>query len=69
AALLEAGEAEEAERVYRRDMETNRNDGWALHGLWQSLRAQDRTAEAAEVFEAWEQAWQFADVELTRSRF
>ena len=69
AALLEAGEAEEAERVYRRDMETNRNDGWALYGLWQSLQAQDRTAEAAEVFEAWEQAWQFADVELTRSRF
>ena len=69
AALLESGEAEEAERVYRRDMETNRNDGWALYGLWQSLQAQDRTAEAAEVFEAYEQAWQFADVELTRPRF
>ena len=69
AALLEAGEAEEAERVYRRDMELNRGDGWALYGLWQSLQAQDRTAEAAEVFEAYEQAWQFADVELTRSRF
>ncbi|MYJ97167.1 MAG: hypothetical protein F4053_16790 [Proteobacteria bacterium] len=69
AVLLEAGEAEEAERVYRRDMETNRNDGWALYGLWQSLQAQDRAAEAAEVFEAYEQAWQFADVELTRSRF
>jgi len=69
AALLEAGEAGEAERVYRRDMELNRGDGWALYGLWQSLQAQDRIAEAAEVFEAWEQAWQFADVELTRSRF
>ena len=69
AALLEAGAAEEAERVYRRDMERNRGDGWALFGLWQSLQAQDRTAEAAEVFEAYEQAWQFADVELTRSRF
>lgn len=69
AALLEAGDAGEAERVYRRDMELNRGDGWALYGLWQSLQAQDRTAEAAEVFGAWEQAWQFADVELTRSRF
>lgn len=69
AALLEAGEAGEAERVYRRDMEQNRNDGWALFGLWQSLEAQGRTAEANEVFEAYEQAWQFADVELTRSRF
>ena len=69
AALLEAGAAEEAERVYRRDMVLNRGDGWALFGLWQSLQAQDRTAEAAEVFEAYEQAWQFADVELTRSRY
>lgn len=69
AALLEAGEAGEAERVYRRDMELNRGDGWALYGLWQSLKAQDRTAEAAEVFDVYEQAWQFADVELTRSRF
>ena len=69
AALLAAGEAEEAERVYRRDMELNRNDGWALFGLWQSLEAQGRTAEADEVFQAHEQAWQFADTELTRSRF
>ena len=69
AALLDAGEAEGAELVYRRDMELNRNDGWALFGLWQSLRAQGKTAEAAEVYEAYEQAWQFADVELTRSRF
>ena len=69
AALLEAGDAEEAERVYRRDMETNRNDGWALFGLWQSLQAQGKDAEAGDVFEAFEQAWQDADVELTRSRF
>ena len=69
AALLEAGEAGEAESVYRRDMELNRNDGWALFGLWQSLEAQGRAAEADEVFEAHEQAWEFADVELTRSRF
>ena len=69
AALLEAGEVEEAEGVYRRDMELNRGDGWALFGLWQSLQVQGRTGEAAEVFEAYEQAWQFADVELTRSRF
>ncbi len=69
AALLEAGEAEEAERVYRRDMELNRNDGWALFGLWQSLEAQGRKAEADEIHQAHQQAWQFADVELTRSRF
>ena len=50
-------------------METNRNDGWALFGLWQSLQAQGKAAEADEAFEAFEQAWQDADVELARSRF
>ena len=61
AALLEAGDAEEAERVHRRDTELNRNDGWALFGLWQSLQAQDKAAEADEVFGVYEQAWQHAD--------
>ncbi len=69
AALLEAGRNREAERVYRRDMQHNPNNGWGLFGLWQSLEAQGRDAEAAAVYAAYEAAWQYADVELSRSRF
>ena len=69
AALLAADRARDAERAYRRDMQANPNNGWALFGLWQSLQAQSRDAEAVEVFEAFEAAWQYADVELSRSRF
>ena len=69
AALLEAGRARDAERVYRRDMEDNPNNGWALFGLWQSLEAQGRFEAAARIRAAFEAAWQYADVELTRSRF
>ena len=69
AALLEAGNAVEAERVYRRDMSWNRNDGWALFGLWQSLEAQGKTDEAEAVYADFQDLWTEADVQLSRSRF
>jgi len=69
AALLEAGDAVEAERVYRRDMTWNQNDGWALFGLWQSLEAQGKTDEAQTVYADFQDSWKEADVELSRSRF
>ena len=69
AALLEAENSVEAERVYRRDMSWNRNDGWALFGLWQSLEAQGKTDEAQAVYADFQEAWKDADVELSRSRF
>ena len=69
AALLEAGNAVEAERVYRRDMSWNRNDGWALFGLWQSLEAQGKTDEAEAVYADFQDLWKEADAQLSRSRF
>jgi tetratricopeptide (TPR) repeat protein len=69
AALLEAGRARDAERAYRQDLENAPNDGWALFGLWQSLDAQGRADEAAEVEITFSSAWQDADVQLMRSRF
>ena len=68
AALLEAGRAEEAEAVYRRDLRWNQNNGWSLYGLWKSLAAQGKDAEAEEARRAHEASWQNADVTLARSR-
>ena len=67
AALLLAGQAEQAEAVYRRDLRWNQNNGWSLFGLRQALIAQDKKTEAAEVLEAWQKAWAFADIELSSS--
>jgi hypothetical protein len=50
-------------------LENAPNDGWALFGLWQSLDAQGRADEAAEVEITFSSAWQDADVQLMRSRF
>jgi tetratricopeptide (TPR) repeat protein len=69
AILLEAGRAAEAETVYWEDLRRNRDNGWALFGLVQALKAQKKTAEAALVEARFKQSWQRADITLTASRF
>jgi tetratricopeptide (TPR) repeat protein len=69
AVLLQAGRASDAEQVYREDLKQNPGNGWSLFGLAQSLRAQGKTAEAAQVDERFRKAWAQADVTLTASRF
>jgi pimeloyl-ACP methyl ester carboxylesterase len=68
AVLLEAGLPAEAEVVYREDLKRFRENGWSLFGLGQSLRAQHRGHDAADVQRRFERAWNRADVTLTSSR-
>jgi tetratricopeptide (TPR) repeat protein len=63
ALLLAEGQVDEAEQVYRRDLEKYPNNGWALLGLQQALVAQERTEEAGELDSRLAVAWQRADVE------
>ena len=67
--LLLAGHPTEAEREYRTDLKWNPENGWGLFGLMQSLKAQRREAEAAEISGRFEKAWAHADVTLAASRF
>jgi dipeptidyl aminopeptidase/acylaminoacyl peptidase/tetratricopeptide (TPR) repeat protein len=67
AALLAAGRAAEAEATYREDLERNPENGWSLFGLLQSLTAQGKHEQAAQVKEQFDRAWAHADVALTRS--
>ena len=69
AALLDAGRAKDAEGVYREELRDLRDNGWALFGLWQSVRAQGRIAEAKELREQFDRAWKNADVVLSSSIF
>ena len=61
--LLRAGRAADAEAVYREDLERFPRNGWSLHGLAQSLRAQGKSAPAAEAEAAFRTAWEGADVQ------
>lgn len=67
--LLLAGRAPEAEVEYRADLKWNPENGWGLFGLLQSLKAQRKDAEAAEISGRFEKAWAHADVTLAASRF
>ena len=69
AVLLQAGKASEAEQVYRDDLERNRENGWALFGLMQSLESQKKSDELSIVAARFRKAWARADVTLTASRF
>ena len=69
AVLLQAGRAEEAETAYREDLKRFPENGWALFGLMQALRAEGKAAEALTVGERFRKAWASADVTLTASRF
>src|SRR5690606_14439541 len=68
AALIKAGRAEEAEAVYRRDLQWNQQSGWSTFGLYQSLEAQGRTQEAVLEKRRCDSFWRNADVTLQRSR-
>jgi len=65
--LLMDGRFPEAEKVFRADLERNPRNGRSLFGLWESLKAQKRDADAAWVKRAFDQAWRAADVTLSVS--
>jgi tetratricopeptide (TPR) repeat protein len=69
AMLLESGRLAEAETVYWEDLRRNRNTGWALYGLSQALRAQNKKDQAELVEARFNQAWARSDVKLNASRF
>ena len=69
AALLRAGRAHDAERVYLEDLQRYPENGWSLYGLSQALAKQGRADEAREADERFRVAWRSADVQLSGSSF
>jgi tetratricopeptide (TPR) repeat protein len=61
AALLADGQATEAEKVFRADLERNPRNGRSLFGLAEALRTQQRTADAAWAQAQFDAAWKDAD--------
>lgn len=69
AALLKAGSPADAERAYMEDLKRFPENGWSLHGLAASLRAQGKAAEADAADARLAATWRGADVVLPASRF
>lgn len=66
-ALLASGDAAGAEAVYRTDLDMYPRNGWAMFGLIEALKAQDK--DTADIESRFETVWAQADVTLQASRF
>jgi len=64
AGLLSAGRASEAEQVFRDDLQRNPRNPRSLFGLMNSLKTQQRDADAAWVERQFKEAWKEADSKL-----
>ncbi|WP_284653110.1 tetratricopeptide repeat protein [Flavobacterium terrisoli] len=68
AVLIDAGKYAEAVRIYKEDLKTYRDNGWALKGLmnaYQKLGDQKKFIQTKTRFEA---AWKYADIKINTSR-
>ena len=67
AVLLKAGKYNEAEKVYQKDLQTWKKNGWALIGLYNSLVLQKKDKDAQTCKSAFDEAWQYADIKIASS--
>jgi tetratricopeptide (TPR) repeat protein len=67
AILLEAGENEEAIKIYQADLKRLPKNGWALKGLVIAYSNMNKLSEAKILEEQFNKAWLTADVELLSS--
>jgi tetratricopeptide (TPR) repeat protein len=65
---MQAGDYASAEVVYREDLVYWRKNGFALNGLYESLKAQSKFQEANEVKDLFDASWKYADTRLKNSR-
>jgi tetratricopeptide (TPR) repeat protein len=65
--LLRAGKFEEAEQVFRADLERNSRNPRSLFGLVESLKAQNKNDSVQMVQSEFDQAWKNADEKLNDS--
>lgn len=64
AAQLQGKKYAEAEITFRGDLKIWRKNGWALHGLYNSLRLQNKEKDAKNVKSEFDKAWRWADFKL-----
>ena len=67
AILMSAKKFEEAEKVYREDLDVLRQNGWSLMGLHNSLKAQGKMQEAEAIKQEFDKAWEHSDIKIETS--
>ncbi|MOA47951.1 hypothetical protein D3C78_1706310 [compost metagenome] len=59
----------EAESVYNKALKKYPDNGWSLFGLYQTLKAENKTSEAEIIKKRYDKAFANSDLKLTSSRF
>jgi tetratricopeptide (TPR) repeat protein len=67
--LLAAGRPADAESVFRDDLKQTPLNPWSLHGLAESLAAQNKQAEQAPIQEEFRTSWSNADMSFQIDQF
>ena len=67
ALLLEQGQLQEAESVYREDLKQYKDNMWSLLGLYQALTRQNRLKEAASTLVMFQRASERSDIKIGAS--
>jgi tetratricopeptide (TPR) repeat protein len=61
-ALLKSGDAAKAETVFKKDLQENPKNHWALYGLYQSLLKQKKNDDAVNVKKQFDSAFEGSDI-------
>lgn len=69
AALLDAGQYAEAEKVFEAELLRNPENGWSLQGLLQSQLKLGKKKEATSTQRRFDNAWKKSDIKISTSRF
>ncbi len=67
AALVRAGRAAEAEKVFREGLKRSPRNAWMIFGVMEAMKAQGKTEGMAELQHELDAAWSKADVKLALS--
>ncbi len=68
AVLIDAGKFQDAVKVYEKDLEIYRENGWALKGLLNAyVKLGDRN-KYEEIKSRFEKSWQYSDIKISSSR-
>ncbi|MBS0000480.1 MAG: hypothetical protein KFF73_15985, partial [Cyclobacteriaceae bacterium] len=63
AVLLQDNQPDQAEILFKEDLDKNRDNGWALYGLAESLKARNLNQEAELIEKQFAEAWKWSDIE------
>lgn len=63
-ALLKDNQPEKARIILEKDLKNNRENGWALYGIWQALNKEHKKNEAKKIFVRFNTSFKKADIKL-----